>query len=180
MDLLRSFIDKNRGKAAIFGARVSHQSPESYNVNLYISEMAFLRSSWDVSNGVTACLALIYILLYVSWHVLAENHKVVFVGDVIWRHLSCIVRRSNMPFHRGHNDVDLRMWLIMLYWLQNMIIRFWTRQRYIPGQTQSHEYNFSVKQTLTLSALSRWVVIFVTSVTSDLSYSECLQDSTCT
>ena len=45
-------------KAAIFGARVSHQSPESYNVNLYISEMAFLRSSWDVSNGVTAHLGL--------------------------------------------------------------------------------------------------------------------------
>ena len=48
------FIHKwKRGKA-----RVSHQSPESYNVNLYISEMAFLRRSWDVSNGVTARLAL--------------------------------------------------------------------------------------------------------------------------
>ena len=101
----------------------------------------------------------IYILIYVAWHVLAQNQKVVIVGDVIWRHLSCMVRRSNMPFHTDHNDVNLHVWLIMLYWLHNMIIRIWTRQRYMPGQTHSHEYNFSVKQTLTLSGLRRWVVI---------------------
>ena len=101
----------------------------------------------------------IYILIYVAWHVLAQNQKVVIVGDVIWRHLSCMVRRSNMPFHADHNDVNLHVWLIMLYWLHNMIIRIWTRQRYMPGQTHSHEYNFSVKQTLTLSALWRCVVI---------------------